>query len=90
DVGGVQLVLNKTSVSGFLRWDPKRIFAATIDGQHRLASLRSFFNSGNLTSKALDTKISVLFLVLDPRAGFRIAADHVSGGENSILTVVRE
>lgn len=90
NVGGVQLVTNTDTPHGYIRWDPKRIFPATIDGQHRLAALRKHYQDGNLPSSALDTKVSVLFLVLDPRVGFDIDRMQLSGDDNPILTVVRE
>ena len=39
NVGGVQVITNNDTPHGYIRWDPKRIFPATIDGQHRLAAL---------------------------------------------------
>lgn len=90
NVGGVQIITNTKSPNGFLRWDPKRIFPATIDGQHRLAALQTLFNDGNLPAAALDTKLSILFLVLDPRVGFDISKMNLAKDDNSVLTVVRE
>lgn len=90
NIGGVQLFKNKSTPIGYLRWDPKRIFPATIDGQHRLASLQTIYNEGNLPNSALDTKISVIFLVLDERVGFDISKMNLAKEENPILTVVRE
>ena len=88
-IGNVELVTNKAG-SGALRWDPNKIFAATIDGQHRLAALKTFVNEGHLSSKSLESKVSVMFLILDPRAGFILAPGQVGDDENPILTVVRE
>ncbi len=90
NVGGVQVVTNTDTPHGYIRWNPKRIFPATIDGQHRLAALRTLFNQGNLSVSALETKISVLFLVLDPRVGFDIGKMELAKEENPVLTVVRE
>ena len=90
NVGGVQVITNTDTPHGYIRWDPKRIFAATIDGQHHLAALRMHYNSGNLSTLALETKISVLFLVLDPRVGFDISKMELAKDENPVLTVVRE
>ena len=90
NVGGVQLITTDKSPNGYIRWDPKRIFPATIDGQHRLASLQTLFHDGNLTQAALETKLSVIFLVLDPRAGFDISKMNLAKEENPVLTVVRE
>jgi hypothetical protein len=90
DIGGVQLVKNARNPNGYIRWDPKKIFAATIDGQHRLAALKTLSQGGNLPSKTLDTKVSVMFLILDERAGFSFGSAQPADGENPILTVVRE
>ena len=90
NAGGVQIVRHDKTSHGYFRWDPKRIFPATIDGQHRLASLQKIYNDGNLPSVALETKLSVIFLVLDPRAGFDITKLNLAQEENPILTVVRE
>jgi hypothetical protein len=90
NVGGVQVITNNDTPHGYIRWDPKRIFPATIDGQHRLAALRTHYNHGNLSTSALETKISVLFLVLDPRVGFDISKMGLATDENPVLTVVRE
>jgi hypothetical protein len=90
DVGGVQIFRHKKNPFAYLRWDPKRIFPATIDGQHRLAALKEFVRSGNLTQAMFDTKVSVIFLVLDERAGLSIDASQFGAGENPILKIVRE
>ncbi len=89
-IGGVQIVRSLTSLHGYLRWSPRRIFPATIDGQHRLAALKELRRRGNLPTKALETGISVLFLVLDARAGLVLDEAHLPKDENPILTIVRE
>jgi hypothetical protein len=88
--GAVQLITAEGAPNGFIRWDPRRIFPATIDGQHRLAALKELLHQGNLSQKALSTTVSVIFLVLDPRAGFDARQLHRPDDENPILTVVRE
>jgi hypothetical protein len=90
NVGGVQIITNPNSPNGYIRWDPRRIFPATIDGQHRLAALQTLVNEGHLPTTELDTRLSVIFLVLDPRVGFDISKMHLAGDDNPILTVVRE
>lgn len=90
DIGGVQLVTNSQTPHGYVRWDPRRIFPATIDGQHRLAALQKLVQEGgHLTSDNLATSISVIFLVLDSRAGLKLDRQHESQ-DNPILGVVRE
>ena len=90
NAGNVQLITNERTANGYVSWDPDRVFPATIDGQHRLAALKTFLSNANLTTKQLETTISVLFLVLDSRAGFQIGVGHTADNENPILTVVRE
>jgi hypothetical protein len=90
DIGRVQLIRDTVGPNGALRWDPHRVFAATIDGQHRLAALKTLVSEGGLSAKAMDSQLSVMFLILDPRAGFTLAPGQVAEGENPILTVVRE
>lgn len=90
NAGRVQLILNGSSPHGYIRWDPKRVFAATIDGQHRLAALRTLHGNGHLSVAQLETKVSVIFLVLDPRVGFDAKQLAHPSDENSVLTVVRE
>jgi hypothetical protein len=90
NIGSVELVTHEASPNGTLRWDPRRVFAATIDGQHRLAALKTLIKDGHMTSKTLDSRLSVMFLVLDARAGFVLADGQTGEGENPILTVVRE
>jgi hypothetical protein len=56
---------------GFLAWDSKFTFPVVLDGQHRLAALKAAM-SGNFPRK-LDlenSRVSILFLVLDERAGY--------------------
>jgi len=90
NVGGLQVFRHQKNSFAYIRWDPKRIFPATIDGQHRLAALKEFVRSGNLTQAMLDTKISIIFLILDPRAGLSIDPAHFGANENPILKIVRE
>jgi hypothetical protein len=90
NIGGVQVVSNQKAANGYIRWDPRRIFAATIDGQHRLAALQTLYSQGNLTFNMLQTGIPVIYLVLDLRAGFLVTQQQRADDENPILTVVRE
>jgi hypothetical protein len=90
DIGRVQLIRDASGPNGALRWDPRRVFAATIDGQHRLAALKTLVTDGGLPSKSMDSQLSVMFLILDSRAGFSLAPGQLADGENPILTVVRE
>ncbi|MGI9885745.1 DNA sulfur modification protein DndB [Vibrio chagasii] len=90
-VGGVQIASNGSSSNiQYLRWDEKNIFAATIDGQHRLAALKKFFETSNLSLKQRNTRVPVIFLVLDSRVGFDMPSIVGNNDDNPLLSVVRE
>ena len=91
-VGGVQVAYqaNSTSNIQYLRWDEEKIFAATIDGQHRLAALKKFVETSSLTVAQRATRIPVIFLVLDKRVGFDMPEIIGSTDDNPLLSVVRE
>ncbi len=72
--GGVQFV--SVGMQARLRWDAKKILAVAVDGQHRLWALRTFredqkFRGGTLHTIEKQTKIPVLFVLLDADAGFK-------------------
>ncbi|MBP8810893.1 MAG: hypothetical protein KBG48_08840 [Kofleriaceae bacterium] len=90
EIGGVQLVTAPKSTNGFISWDKRRIFAATIDGQHRLAALQELVRAGNLPLSTLTTSIPVIFLVLDPAAGLAVPDSQFADDANKILGIVRE
>ena len=90
EIGGIQVASAEDSDVAFLRWDETRIFPATIDGQHRLKALRKFLADAPLTTQQRNTKIPVLFLVLDERLGFKQTNQPSVEGINPLLTVVRE
>lgn len=61
---------------GYLRWNTERAHAVILDGQHRFLALRKILDSaqrGLLSPN--ETRIPVLVLVLDPRAGFTPPAE---------------
>jgi hypothetical protein len=74
--GGVQL--HKVELLGRMRWDRNRVEAIAIDGQHRLAALRKWYEGKNkvLSSEEARTKVPVIFLLLHANAGF-VAPDNV-------------
>jgi len=91
-VGGIDIArrsMRETSV-GYLRWNEGRTFAATIDGQHRLAALRTFLERSRLTAHQLETRVPVIFLVMDERLGFHLDDADKRGARNPLLSVVRE
>jgi hypothetical protein len=92
NIGGVQLASRKSADSdvAYLRWNERTVFAATIDGQHRLAALKTFAESTVLTRSQRATKIPVIFLILDERVGFHTEGVAAHGDSNPLLSMVRE
>ncbi|MDZ4741513.1 MAG: DNA sulfur modification protein DndB [Alphaproteobacteria bacterium] len=56
---------------GQIRWNPDQVFSVAIDGQHRLAAIKSL---GDSASAAMQTDVPVILLVFDPRLGYRAPA----------------
>lgn len=71
--GGVQFVTTKAADLARLRWDRRRVDAMVVDGQHRLTAIKEWLKSknGELTDYEKPTRIPVLFLLLDSKAGFK-------------------
>lgn len=84
--GGVQLVKAKAANLARLRWDKERVDAVAVDGQHRLHALKQWFNDKKqeLTDVEKPTRISVIFLLLHPDAGFERSASDNAGGIKGI------
>jgi len=55
--------------SGQLRWNTRQVFGVAIDGQHRLAAIKSF-TQGNTSPGVTNTRVPVIFLLFDPQLGF--------------------
>ena len=71
DAGNICVELSPDESIGLLRWNKERVFPVAIDGQHRLAALKQYCKT--LTpevSHELNTKIPLIFLILDHRVGF--------------------
>lgn len=87
--GGVQFVASETANLARLRWDANRVDAVAVDGQHRLRALKIWMKEKNdqLSDIEKRTNIPVLFLLLNDRAGFKVAADKYGV---SIKTIARE
>jgi hypothetical protein len=84
--GGVQYITVGTQ--GRLRWDPSRVHAVAVDGQHRLYSMRIFRDQSRaraLTVVEKQTSVPVIFLLLDKAAGFE-----QTGGQTTLRSVARE
>ncbi|WP_344945802.1 DNA sulfur modification protein DndB [Sphaerisporangium flaviroseum] len=70
-IGPVQIDDLPNSDIGFIRWSTKRAKAVILDGQHRFLALKKILDSSQASLlRPEETKIPVLLLVLDPRAGF--------------------
>ena len=87
---GVQFA--KISTQARLRWDENKVFAAAVDGQHRLWALRTYkedpsCSGGTLKLQERNTKIPVLFVLLHEKAGFKSQQD---GEDLSIRAISRE
>lgn len=84
-IGPVQIEDLPNSDIGFIRWSTKRTRAVILDGQHRFLALKKILDSPqNSLLKPDITKIPVLLLVLDSRAGFVPARD-----QNKVLQACR-
>jgi hypothetical protein len=86
--GGVQYVM--VGSNGRLRWDPEKVHAVAVDGQHRLSALRIYkdnIKDRSLSSIERETVIPVIFVLIAPEAGFENAR---IGAESSIRTLSRE
>lgn len=86
--GGVQFVSTHSASLSRLRWDSKRVDAVAVDGQHRLKALKLWMEKKNneLVEIEKATRIPIIFLLLDPAAGFKTAGKHNSG----IKAIARE
>ncbi len=88
DVGNICVEYLTDAGIGIIRWHKDRIFPVAIDGQHRLAALKAYYEEKKDTlmpgSPELKTKISLIFLILDERVGFK------RNTEKPILETLRE
>lgn len=85
DVGNICVETNSGGSIGLVRWHKEKIFPVAIDGQHRLAALKeycTYLTPG--VSLELNTKIPLIFLILDERVGFK------GNPENSLIETLRE
>ena len=88
DVGNICVEFLSGEEIGVIRWHKERIFPVAIDGQHRLAALKAYYDEKkeNLVSGSpeLETKISLILLILDERVGFK------RRDEKSLIETLRE
>ncbi len=88
DVGNICVEFLNSGGIGVLRWNKDRIFPVAIDGQHRLAALKEYYNQRRENtapnSPEFNTKIPLIFLILDQRLGFE------GRPEDSLIRTLRE
>lgn len=58
------------AASGVIRWNPDEVFAVALDGQHRLAALRSQKLGERNDPRYSGSRVPVIFLIFDPRVGY--------------------
>jgi len=60
-------------LTGKMRWNKDQVVAVAIDGQHRVASIKELVSVAGLLdqNKKLDSRVPVLFLLLDEKVGFK-------------------
>ncbi|WP_071934640.1 DNA sulfur modification protein DndB [Rhodococcus sp. 2G] len=56
--------------SGRMRWNKDQVFGVAIDGQHRLAAIKSLA-SGSVDPAVSSSRVPVIFLLFDERVGFQ-------------------
>jgi DGQHR domain-containing protein len=82
DVGNICVEYISDRSIGVVRWHKERVFPVAIDGQHRLAALKKYCEEGKDhlgLGVALDTKIPLIFLILDERVGFKGRSENLLG-----------
>ena len=87
DVGNVCIEHLIGQGIGVIRWHKDKVFPVAIDGQHRLAALRKYYEERKKyleNSPEFETKISLILLVLDKRVGFK------ERSEKPIIETLRE
>jgi len=72
---------------GAMAWNPDQVHAIAIDGQHRLAAIKKAVsaNGANQAQSLKTSRVPVLFILLDHKAGYR----NPESSEISSLNVVR-
>ena len=87
DVGPIQIREMEGGDVGLIRWNTARIKPVVIDGQHRLFALRELLADAAFVKylSPHTTRIPILVLVLDPRAGYQPP----EGGPSGVLSACR-
>lgn len=75
DIGNICVEYGPEKSIGTVRWHKTRVFPVAIDGQHRLAALKEYWkelkDNSVANSSEPQTKIPIIFLILDERVGFK-------------------
>lgn len=88
DIGNICIEYGVDRSIGVVRWHKEKVFPVAIDGQHRLAALKRYWEDEKdylvpETSLELNTKIPLIILILDEEFGFK-------GRSNNLLVTLRE
>lgn len=68
---------------GAVRWNPMQLFGVAIDGQHRLAAIKSLVDKNKTDPRHGESRVPVLLLILDPALGY------VEQSGSSTIEVIR-
>ena len=56
--------------SGRMRWNKDQIFGVAIDGQHRLAAIKTLVETSGASLDIAQTRVPIILLVFDERVGY--------------------
>jgi len=56
--------------SGRMRWNKDQVFAVAIDGQHRLAAMKTLAETSKSSPEVASTRVPVILLIFDEKLGF--------------------
>jgi len=61
--------------SGRIRWNTDEVFGVAIDGQHRLAAIKSLVQGATSSSSVRESRVPVILLLFDEAVGYRGPVD---------------
>ena len=61
---------------GHLCWNPDEICGVAIDGQHRLAAIKTYVKANPTSSIVKESRVPVILLLLEPSLGFTMTGGH--------------
>ncbi len=68
--------------SGRMRWNKDQVFGVAIDGQHRLAAIKSLA-AESVDPAVSNSRVPVIFLLFDERVGFQAPGTSRNGRDSS-------